>query len=60
MTTEQALFTVKSSKKSVTEIFRVTKNLIFALDPSVPLMPKLYYCMTVDVIGGWSQKNNVN
>ena len=41
MATEQALFTVKSSKKSVTEIFRVTKNLIFALDPLCTLNAKI-------------------
>ena len=41
MTTEKAHFTVKSSKKSVSEIFRATKNLIFALDPLCTLNAKI-------------------
>ena len=62
MRTEKAHFTVKSSKKSVSEIFRATKNLIFALDPLCTLNVKitLLYESGRYRWGGGGSKNNVH
>ena len=43
MRTEKAHFTVKSSKTSVSEIFRATENLIIALDPLFTLNVKITF-----------------